>query len=673
MTKKLHELSGEPNGVLIQWAVNEGAFVHPSLQHVHDAAYGSFFQLRSDALPLPATTQFLSCPHALSISYLNAINLAPFRPRSDPLPESLLQSLPPHSVTVFFLCQQYLQKERSFWWPYIRSLPQPHEGNLTGTPHWFSEQDKLWLRGTNLEKGQEDLETLWKEEWGKGIQLLRDAGCNTQEYTWQLALWAATLLSSRSFTSDMFANVPIDKDNGARNFPDENFSVLFPILDILNHRPGSKITWKPAEENLSLAVCDTLQPGEAIWNNYGPKSNESLLQGYGFCLADNPFDTFGLTYGRLPLTSHQIHILQRQSSYDSFSPTPIHQIRAPHPDPYSYPNCITALTPFPPALLNLSILLVANTRELALLHATPNITWASPDDPSTLIHPAGLRPLFAVASQLLLVLRQKLAKIAAHNRLLPSQPSTRNQRHAAIYRAGQVRILTACISGLESFLKDATTSSSISSPGSTTASLLTLPSALSTLHTASPTKAESFSAGLTAAFGTNDIPALREAGHEDGVWALLLCFMLVAESSSSTSNPPPSPSSSAALHQRHPLHRLLTRLTSQPFYANPLDPSYRPPHPHPPPSDSDPDPEVGVAPEDDQAFEAEQTEFLHSLVVDDAARECTSSPVWTSSRWTTRLVAWGVRVVREEGFVVVLDERDPEEKRGAVVFCLGGG
>lgn len=39
-----------------------------------------------------------------------------------------------------------------------------------------------------------------------------------------------------------------------------------------------------------------------VFNNYGPKGNEELLRGYGFCLVDNPVDVAHFRVGVDPAT-----------------------------------------------------------------------------------------------------------------------------------------------------------------------------------------------------------------------------------------------------------------------------------------------------------------------------------------------------------------------------------
>jgi hypothetical protein len=55
----------------------------------------------------------------------------------------------------------------------------------------------------------------------------------------------------------------------------EPFSVLLPLVDLSNHRPLFKVEWEAGKEAVGLKVLQDLQPGDEIYNNYGPKNNES--------------------------------------------------------------------------------------------------------------------------------------------------------------------------------------------------------------------------------------------------------------------------------------------------------------------------------------------------------------------------------------------------------------
>ena len=65
---------------------------------------------------------------------------------------------------------------------------------------------------------------------------------------------------------------------------------------MLDHSPSAKVAWHYNVDSCTITTDETLDAGREVFNNYGPKSNEELLMGYGFTLEDNQADTFGLGF-----------------------------------------------------------------------------------------------------------------------------------------------------------------------------------------------------------------------------------------------------------------------------------------------------------------------------------------------------------------------------------------
>lgn len=77
-------------------------------------------------------------------------------------------------------------------------------------------------------------------------------------------LWCYSVFSSRSFPYQL-----IDPSST------EVSEVLFPLVDSLNHKPNTKITWTRNGDvetgSLSFVSGQVYGAGEEIFNNYGPK------------------------------------------------------------------------------------------------------------------------------------------------------------------------------------------------------------------------------------------------------------------------------------------------------------------------------------------------------------------------------------------------------------------
>lgn len=77
-----------------------------------------------------------------------------------------------------------------------------------------------------------------------------------------LYLWAATVLTSRSFPSAPSARETV------------GLPVLIPGLDLLNHSPTSRVTWDWGPSDCKILIDEEISENCQIYNNYGPKSNE---------------------------------------------------------------------------------------------------------------------------------------------------------------------------------------------------------------------------------------------------------------------------------------------------------------------------------------------------------------------------------------------------------------
>lgn len=53
--------------------------------------------------------------------------------------------------------------------------------------------------------------------------------------------------------------------------------VLFPVIDSLNHKPKTKISWTPYKDAFGLVIEELVPADQEVFNNYGPKPNEERL------------------------------------------------------------------------------------------------------------------------------------------------------------------------------------------------------------------------------------------------------------------------------------------------------------------------------------------------------------------------------------------------------------
>ncbi len=192
-----------------------------------------------------------------------------------------------------FLILQKISNENSKWYPYIDGLPTSDELN---TPCYFAKNELKYLKGSNIYDAIAQRRELWESQWKEIETLLPNLPqkftsiSNLDSISFDDYLWASTIYTSRSFPAYII-------------YPetDRDLSMLLPIVDLINHKPLTRITWNGTTENtFDVTVDGTFTERSEIFNNYGAKGNEELLMGYGFCIKDNFADTVALKVVPIP-------------------------------------------------------------------------------------------------------------------------------------------------------------------------------------------------------------------------------------------------------------------------------------------------------------------------------------------------------------------------------------
>ena len=265
-----------------EWFLANGGYINPNVEFAKDPITGNHMRV-VDGETLDAGSLIISCPHELTISWLNVIKGSETFLSQFDLGE-MYYAVNQVVIVRFFVMNEYIKREKSFWWPFIRSLPQPTEAQLLGTPLYYDDEDWVWLRGTNLEHAANKTERMWHNEYDEAMQsLVPINGSHANDWSWSLYKWAATIMSSRCFPASALANSMLAERSSGSNgshagVPSDALEpgspVLIPGIDLLNHRPSAKVTWQWTRVNCRLVINENLGAGTPICNNYGQKSNE---------------------------------------------------------------------------------------------------------------------------------------------------------------------------------------------------------------------------------------------------------------------------------------------------------------------------------------------------------------------------------------------------------------
>jgi hypothetical protein len=85
----------------------------------------------------------------------------------------------------------------------------------------------------------------------------------------------------------------VAKDFIAPKIAGETEYVIVPGIDYCNHsgEPAAEVRKEYFSDSYSLGALRDLRAGDEVSISYGPRSNDQLLQFYGFVLEDNEHDT----------------------------------------------------------------------------------------------------------------------------------------------------------------------------------------------------------------------------------------------------------------------------------------------------------------------------------------------------------------------------------------------
>lgn len=476
-----------PHDILVRWTVSQGGYFHDDVEVVQTPEKGYHVVVRRNE-KLEQNTQVVTCPMSCTMSILNVIDAeGGFTCRGIKMPSAFIDKQPREIVERFFLMEHYLVGKKSWWAPYIATLPGPEEvRNL----QFEKVEDLAWVRGTNLFTALERQTEQWKQYYERGMEQLlkfnwQNAKCG--RLTWDLFRWASTIFTSRAFTSQVLADTlaadkarPIGRlsRSEATNFRNgtgdehndfehltkvfsEGFPVLVPVLDILNYRPLAKVEWQTGYSYVGLKILESVESGEEVYNNYGPRDNETLLLGYGFTVPNNPFDHFSVTV-RLPaglsLTEFRTPTPPPTNGGPPYNVVPLKSrdpelkcyiFKPEHPRAKDAKSFETSL--FSIDLLDAISVLRATDREWQLMHNFKKTYFAEGLEKGRF---EDSRNLLATMSQLLIECK---ARLKALQNTDPSTPSRNlKQIFARIYRESQVDILQVAVCLCEFVLRRAT-------------------------------------------------------------------------------------------------------------------------------------------------------------------------------------------------------------------------
>jgi hypothetical protein len=213
------------------------------------------------------------------------------------------------------------------------------------------------------------------------------------------------------------------------------------VLDSFNHKFGAKVLWDMDKGDFKLSTTEPTEASEELFNNYAPKGNEELLNGYGFCIPNNPCDEVAMKLGRPP---EPVHILLRKRYPSRFTTSEWTDeaatffLRGSGHYTGGYPQ-----SPTHTQLRGVPADLIGAIRAI-LRHSYQQ---QGNELPEQHLHPAAVD---AILERLV----AKYQGIRQWDERLPDEPKNEKQKVAKMYRDGQLTILEEIIGELQEYLEE---------------------------------------------------------------------------------------------------------------------------------------------------------------------------------------------------------------------------
>ncbi|CAO1628651.1 unnamed protein product [Sympodiomycopsis kandeliae] len=297
------------------WFTSNGGWYHPSLSFTHDALTGLSL-VANDDIPTDQALVKMPVDLGLSGSICRGKVSSFFHQKEGPEFENQ------NSWVIFylFLIKAGILKDASHK-VYVDILPMD-----ILTPTNYTRDELELLKFTPLyHDALERRKRFWNEYqkarvWLQARGILLPSNSNSSgssssldtyseetlnDTHFRLWIWAETSYSSRAFPPKMLTANPNHKGCST--------PVLLPGVDAFNHSRGMPVSWlypsdsdtKSDTDVVQLVMHYPLNKGAQAFNNYGPKSNEEFLAGYGFVTDEYLDDTLTLALGGGPSQSNQ--------------------------------------------------------------------------------------------------------------------------------------------------------------------------------------------------------------------------------------------------------------------------------------------------------------------------------------------------------------------------------
>lgn len=305
---------------------------------------------------------------------------------------------------VAFLLQEKERGERSFWKPFLDSLPR----SFPCLPFFYDERELSLLKGSLAPRLVRSLR--------EGLEAQHAHLCKHvpgfERFTFDAFVWAHFAVVTRTF-SVLRSGTEV--------------ACLVPLADMINDGMPWDVPWDMPEEgtHFELKAKGAVARGQELRTSYGRKSNLQLLLQYGFVHEENPYDDVMLFHGLLleePLSAQRQQLLGLTTPFELRSYTlSLTDDAGPMEEMFSFLR-----------------IACAGAEELATLAAAPDARIRARS-------PLSARNEQKVIDSFITLCEEQLAgyetPLAEDERILREERLSQNARNCILMRRGEKRIL----------------------------------------------------------------------------------------------------------------------------------------------------------------------------------------------------------------------------------------
>ena len=166
---------------LESWFKANGGYLHPNIRILKaspdsaDASSGIHYRAMG---PIEPGSIIACASDSIALSYLNALVDDAF-----PVFRQHRHRFKVEAIGFWYLMTQYVNREHSFWKPYLRALPRP-DSELTQPLFFEDPEDIAWLSGTDAWHTNVARRQVYEQYYSHGAAILKESGIDIEPYTW---------------------------------------------------------------------------------------------------------------------------------------------------------------------------------------------------------------------------------------------------------------------------------------------------------------------------------------------------------------------------------------------------------------------------------------------------------------------------------------------------------